>query len=58
MVDASTLPLLPTALTGWLAGRERDVVVYPIEENQCLRRQLGGPARARDVPRTAPATLD
>src|SRR6476469_5393234 len=28
-------------VTGWLARREREVVVYLIEENQCLRRQLG-----------------
>jgi len=28
-------------VTGWLAPREREVVVYLIEENQCLRRQLG-----------------
>jgi hypothetical protein len=52
MVDASALPLLLMALTGWLARREREVVVYLIEENRCLRRQRGGPARARDVPRT------
>jgi hypothetical protein len=30
------------ALTGWLARRKREVVVYLIEENRCLRRQLGG----------------
>jgi hypothetical protein len=30
------------ALTGWLARREREVVVSLIEENRCLRRQLGG----------------
>src|SRR4029453_7270993 len=29
-------------LTGWLARREREVVDYLIEENRCLRRQLGG----------------
>jgi hypothetical protein len=39
-------------LTGWLARREREIVVYLIEENRGLRRQRGGPARARDVPRT------
>src|SRR5688572_30721241 len=28
-------------VTGWLARREREVVAYLIEENRCLRRQLG-----------------
>ena len=42
MIDASALQLLLTVLTGWLARREREVVVYLIEENRCLRRQLGG----------------
>jgi hypothetical protein len=41
VIDASALQLL-MALTGWLARREREVVVYLIEENRCLRRQLGG----------------
>ena len=27
-------------LTGWLVRREREVLVYLIEENRCLRRQL------------------
>src|SRR5687768_1919604 len=30
-------------VTGWLARREREVVAYLIEENRCLRRQLGTP---------------
>jgi transposase InsO family protein len=42
VIDASALQLLLTVLTGWLARREREVVVYLIEENRCLRRQLGG----------------
>jgi hypothetical protein len=28
-------------LTGWLARREGEFVDYLIEENRCLRRQLG-----------------
>ncbi len=42
MIDASAFQLLLMALTGWLARREREVVTYLIEENRCLRRQLGG----------------
>ena len=42
MIDASALQLLLTVLTGWLARREWEIVVYLIEENRCLRRQLGG----------------
>ena len=42
MLDASTLQLLLMVLTGWLARRERAIVVYLIEENRCLRHQLGG----------------
>jgi transposase InsO family protein len=42
VVDASTVRLLLIALTGWLTRRERDVVVYLIEENRALRRPLGG----------------
>jgi hypothetical protein len=34
--------MLLMVLTGWLARREREVVAYLIEENRCLRRQLGG----------------
>jgi hypothetical protein len=41
VIDASTLPLLLMVLTGWLASRERDALIYLIEENRCLRRQLG-----------------
>ena len=42
MIDASALPLLLMALTGWLARREQEALAYLIEENRCLRRQLGG----------------
>jgi putative transposase len=42
VIDTSALQLLLMALTGWLGRREREVVVYLIEENRCLRRQLGG----------------
>jgi hypothetical protein len=41
VIDACAFQLLLMAVTGWLARREREVVVYLIEENQCLRRQLG-----------------
>ena len=40
MVDASAFQFLLMIVTGWLARRER-VVAYLIEENRCLRRQLG-----------------
>jgi hypothetical protein len=42
VIDASVFQLLLMVLTGWLARREREVVDYLIEENRCLRRQLGG----------------
>jgi hypothetical protein len=29
-------------VTRWLARREREALAYLIEENRCLRRQLGG----------------
>ena len=41
MIDASAFHLLLLVLTDWLARREREVVAYLIEENRCLRRQLG-----------------
>ena len=41
MFNASAFHLLLMVLTGWLAHREREVVDYLIEENRCLRRQLG-----------------
>ena len=41
MIDASAFQLLLMVLTGWLERREREVVDYLIEENRCLRRQLG-----------------
>mgnify|MGYP003694367511 CR=1 FL=1 len=41
MIDASAFQLLLMVVTGWLARREREVVDYLIEENRCLRRQLG-----------------
>jgi hypothetical protein len=42
VIDTSALQMLLIALTGWLSRREREVVVYLIEENRSLRRQLGG----------------
>ena len=41
MIDASALQVLLMVLTGWLARRERELIFYLIEENRCLRRQLG-----------------
>jgi hypothetical protein len=41
VIDVSALPLLLMVLTGWLSRRERELVFYLMEENQCLRRQLG-----------------
>jgi len=41
VIDASALQLLLMVVTGWLARREREIIVYLIEENRCLRRQLG-----------------
>jgi hypothetical protein len=41
VVDASAFQLLLMVFTGWLARREREVVAYLIEENRCLRHQLG-----------------
>jgi hypothetical protein len=41
VIDASAFQLLLMELTGWLARREREALVYLIEENRCLRRQLG-----------------
>jgi putative transposase len=41
VIDASAFQLLLMVVTGWLARREREVMVYLIEENRCLRRQLG-----------------
>jgi hypothetical protein len=41
VVDASAFQFLLMIVTGWLARREREVVAYLIEENRCLRRQLG-----------------
>src|SRR5262245_28444468 len=33
--------MLLIAVTGWLDGREREMVAYLIEENRVLRRQVG-----------------
>ena len=42
MIDLGALPILLSALTGWLDRREREAVAYLIEENRLMRRQLGG----------------
>ena len=42
MIDLAALQMVLSVLTGWLAGLEREAVAYLIEENQLLRRQLGG----------------
>jgi len=41
VIDASAFHLLLMVVTDWLARREREVVAYLVEENRCLRRQLG-----------------
>jgi putative transposase len=41
VIDASAFQLLLMVLTGWLARREQELLFYLIEENRCLRRQLG-----------------
>jgi putative transposase len=41
VIDASAFQLLMMVVTGWLARREREVIVYLIEEHRCLRRHLG-----------------
>jgi hypothetical protein len=41
VIDASAFQLLLMVVTGWLARREREIIVNLIEENRCLRRQLG-----------------
>ena len=56
MIDVSTFQLLLMVVTGWLTRREREVIVYLIEENRCLRRQLGRRRmRARRVVHVASA---
>ena len=40
MIDASAFQFL-LMVTGLFARRERDLIFYLIEENRCLRRQLG-----------------
>jgi hypothetical protein len=39
VIHASAFQLLLMVVTGWLARREREVIVYLIEENRCLRRR-------------------
>jgi putative transposase len=41
VVDPSVLRVVLLVLTGWLERRERETIVYLVEENRCLRRQLG-----------------
>jgi hypothetical protein len=41
VIDASAFQLLLMVVTGWLARREREIIGNLIEENRCLRRQLG-----------------
>jgi hypothetical protein len=38
VIDACAFQLLLMVVTGWRARREREVVVYLIEENRCLRQ--------------------
>jgi len=48
VIDPSVLRLVLLILTGWLERREREVIAYLVEENRCLRRQLGKPAATPD----------
>jgi hypothetical protein len=41
VIDLSVLRLVLLGMTGWLERREREAVGYLVEENRCLRRQLG-----------------
>jgi transposase InsO family protein len=41
VIDASVLRLVLLILTGWLERREHEAIAYLVEENRCLRRQLG-----------------
>jgi len=41
VIDPSVLRLVLLVLTGWLGRREREAIAYLVEENRCLRRQLG-----------------
>jgi transposase InsO family protein len=41
VIDPAALQMVLCVLTGWLDRREREAVAYLIEENRCLRRQLG-----------------
>jgi hypothetical protein len=41
VIDLAALQMVLVVLTGWLERRERDAIVYMIEENRLLRRQLG-----------------
>jgi hypothetical protein len=42
VLDLSAVQLLLMGLTGWLERPEREAIAYLVEENQLLRRQLGG----------------
>lgn len=42
VVSAALLHIFLVALTGWLSGRQQDVIGYPVEENRVLRAQLRG----------------
>lgn len=41
MIDLSTIRLVLLVLAGWLECREREAIAYLVEENRCLRRQVG-----------------
>jgi hypothetical protein len=41
VIDPWSLRLVLLELTGWLERREREGIAYLVEENRCLRRQLG-----------------
>ena len=42
MIDIACLRILLLTVTGWLDGREREMLGFLIEENRVLRRQVSG----------------
>jgi hypothetical protein len=41
VIDASALQMVLAVFSGWLDRQERQAIVYLMEENRILRRQLG-----------------
>jgi hypothetical protein len=49
VVDISAFQMLLLTVTGWLDGREREVLAYLVEENRLLRRQVVGGASSSEA---------